>query len=377
MLFDVSMKRKMWWFGTSVFLIVALSGFVWWYVSSDSPSSESIKTVAVERGDIRASVSGSGQVYARSRVDLQPVAAGDAIEVIGVSVKNDQEVKKGDLLVTLDTRDAEKEVRDALLSLRNAEVQFAQTKDLYSRANERDRRQRQLKEIAVTDARNRLLDAREDLEDYRIRAPFDGVVTGLSVSVGDSVSRDDVLASIITKELYADVLLNEVDAANVAVGKSALLSFDALGEADIVGNVSKMDTIGTVEQNVVSYHAEISFDAILDHLKPGMSVEAEIVLDEKRGVLVIPNGSIGSDEDGAFVRAVSGERTAPESKNSESTDRYRKVRIDVGISDETKTEVVRGLSEGDTLLLNASSLEASSSGGSSGSNSRGRGFFPF
>jgi len=305
-----------------------------------------VRTGTVERGDLRVTVTGSGQVYARDEVALKPVAAGDAIKVLSVHVENDQEVKEGDLIAVLDTSDVVKSVRDAELSLWSAEIRMRQTEKQYDNRTEDDKLARQTQEIVLTEARNRLSDANEDIEDYRIRAPFDGVVTGLSVSAGDSVSRDDAIASVISREMYAAVSLNEVDAVGVEEGDAVTLSFTALDGATVEGEVSKIDTIGSVSQGVVSYDAEIAFDsASLVKLKPGMSVDVEIATEEKTGVLTVPIAAVGTGHGGGsyvMVPSDGGE--------------YRRTRVETGIATDTAIEIVSGLSEDDTIVLNAESV---------------------
>lgn len=356
--------------------VVIGGGAYFWFRSSSSTSSASvsIKTTTVKRGDIVSSVTGSGQVYALSSVDLKSVVAGDAIDVISVSVKNDQEVKKGDLIATLDMSDAEKTVRDAELSLWDAQIKMAQTEKLYKHETEDDRRSRQLQEVSVREAENRLSDAKEDLQKYSIRAPFDGVVTGLSVSAGDSVSRDDVLATIISPELYVKVLLNEVDAANVSVGQHASISFSAIGASGISGTVSKMDTIGTVSSGVVSYNAEIGFEGAPKDLKPGMSADVEIVLSEMKQVLSVPTTAIHSDGEKKYVLVFDASKRQDGSSLSE--DMFRKVFVTTGGSDDVSTEIKSGLSEGDIVMTTKSSSSSSSTTTSSSRRSGG-GMFPF
>lgn len=360
----------------AIIAMVLGGGYYLWSRSTGTTNTTStIKTTTVKRGDIVSSVTGSGQVYAESSVDLKSVVAGDAIDVVSVSVKNDQEVKKGDLIATLDMEDAQKSVRDEELSLRSAEIKMAQTEKLYKRQTEDDRRTRQLQEIAVNDAANRLADAKENLQKYLIRAPFDGVATGLSVSAGDSVSRDDVLATIISKKLYVKVLLNEVDAASVSVGQRAELSFGAVNASGIAGTVSKIDTIGTVSSGVVSYNAEIGFDDVPKNLKPGMSTDVEIVLSEAKNVLYVPTSAFRSDGNAKYVLVLD------VSKKQEGValteDMFKKAPVVLGGSDTVSTEIKSGVSEGDVVMTTKSSASTSGSMGSSSSRRTGGGMFPF
>lgn len=342
----------------AVLVILVLSGAGYYFgfyrpSLSKTDAVAQVKTATAKKEDLRVSVTGSGQVYARNEVSLKPVAAGDAIEVLSVSVKNDQEVKKGDLVAVLDTSDALKAVRDAQLSLRSAEIKMRQTEKLYDNETEDDKLNRQAQEILIAQARNKLTDAREDLEEYSVRAPFDGVVTALSVSAGDSVSRDDAIASVISREMYAKVSLNEVDAAGVKIGDTVTLTFDALGGTPVSGTISKMDTIGTVTQNVVTYNAEIVFDsASLESLKPGMSVDVEIVTAEKNDVVTVPIAAVRTDASGkSFVMI-------PAAENGSG--KGRRVVVEAGISTDTSIEIISGLSEGQKVIVSSSSAASSS-----------------
>ena len=343
-----------------------------------SQATPTFQTGTVKKTDIRSAVTGSGQVYAREQVDLKPVVAGDAIEVLRVAVKDDQEVKKGDLIAVLDTKDAEKAVRDALLSVQSAEIKMRQTVKEADTKSEGDKLTRQTQEVALAQARNRLADAREELADYSVRAPFDGIVTGLSVAAGDSISRSDVLASVITKEMHAQVLLNEIDAVNVKTGNVAELSFDALGGKKISGTVTKMDTIGTVSQNVVSYTVEIGFDTSEVALKPGMSTDVEILIEEKKGVLALPSSAVKSDDRGKYVLVPkTGTETSQGSGAGGFKDLpYRPARVETGIADEAMTEITSGLSEGDTIVTQVSQTTGGASGSGTGQKPGGTSLIP-
>ncbi len=365
-----------------LFSLVLLSGFGYWYFTRESGSEVIQKTTyetgKVQRGDIVASVSGSGQIYARSQVSLQSVAAGDAIDVVWVYVKNDQVVRKGDPIVSLDSDDAEKAVRNALLSLQSAEVKMRQTKRAAESRDIDDRLTRQLQEVAVNQARNALADAQETLRDYTIRAPFDGIVTGLSVEVGDSVSRDDVIASVITPEQYVKIPLNEVDAASVAIGNGAVISVEAFGGKALSGSVSKIDTIGIVTQGVVTYNAEIEFEKSSDMvLKPGMSVNVTIVTAKKSSVVRVPLSALQSNNGDSYVLVPTNENgsrggvgmtedvtgdgsrrqgqraTNNNGQNGEDSAflaGYERRTVETGISNEMNTEIVSGLTEGETIV---------------------------
>lgn len=331
---------------------------------TDSATSDTAqKSTVVDRGDIRITVSGSGQVEAESQVDLKPVAAGDAIEVTLVAVKNDQEVKKGQTIAVLDNQDAWRDVERAELSLRQAKIKERQTAELYPKKTEDDTRERQIAAASVASSELAVLDARDRLADYTIRAPFDGIVTGLTVDSGDTVSQTGVLASVITKKLRVAVSLNEVDAAKVKEGNSTEVTFDAFPGMILRGTLSKLATIGAVEQNVVSYGAEIELGEQPEGLKPGMSASAEIVVAEKTGVLIVPNAALREVDGKTTVSVRPAGKKASDGKTAVSEKESREVIT--GLSNDVSTEIVSGLKEGDMVFIAGASSAAAVGTGAS------------
>jgi macrolide-specific efflux system membrane fusion protein len=341
-------KKRIWW---GVIVLVIVGGGYYWYKKSH-PATKPLQyvTAPAETGTLLVTVTGSGQVAPRTQVDLKPVVAGDAINVINVYVKNDQKVKKNELIALLDTKDAQKSIRDAQLSLSSAKNKYTQTKKT-STSTKYDRK---AQEISLEGSQNNLSDAQAKLKDYSIRAPFDGIVTGLSVEVGDSVSRASVLATVITTDLIAKVALNEVDVSQVKVGDKTTMTFDALPGITATGKITKLDTIGTASQGVVSYNAEITFDSQVDLLKPEMSVAAAITTNVKQNVLVVPNSAVKSRNNQSYVETL--KNGAPQQIN-----------VEVGSANNTETEIVNGIKNGEEIITqtidpNIASATSQSSG---------------
>lgn len=324
-------KKRIWW---GVIILVIVGGGYYWYQKAHPPQKPlQYVTAPAEIGTLLVTVTGSGQVAPRTQVDLKPVVAGDAINVINVYVKNDQKVKKNELIALLDTKDAQKSIRDAQLSLASAKNKYTQTKKT-STSTKYDKKAQKLN---LEGSQNNLADAQAKLKDYYIRAPFDGIVTGLSVEAGDSVSRSDVLATVITSDLVAKVALNEVDVAQVKVNDKVTMTFDALQGITATGKITKLDTIGTASQGVVSYNAEITFDSQVDLLKPEMSVAAAITTNVKQNVLVIPNSAVKSQNNQSYVETLG--NGAPQQVN-----------VEVGAANNTETEILSGIKAGDQII---------------------------
>lgn len=216
---------------------------------------------------------------------------------------------------------------------------------------------KQTKELTLKQQENALLDAKEAFDDYSIRAPFDGIVTNFTLQKGESVSSNTVIASLISKQKIAEVILNETDVAKVKIGQKANLTFDAIQDLNISGEVVEINTLGTVTQGVVTYGAKIAFDTQDERVKPQMSLSASIITEVKQNVFLVPNSAI-KQQDGMPYVELAKEVTAESSKIAAnvsgllpaSTLQIQSVQVQTGISNDTMTEVTNGLKEGDLVV---------------------------
>mgnify|MGYP000461422746 FL=1 len=217
--------------------------------------------------------------------------------------------------------------------------------------------------MAIEQKERNLKRAKEDLEKYFIFAPFDGIIgqVNSNVKVGDNVSQNTVLATILTKEKIAKISLNEMEAVSVKEGQKAILTFDALPDIKLVGKVIEIDTIGTVSQGVVSYNVKIILEEDNEMIKPGMSVTAEIITQMKKDILVLSSQAIKSQNGIYYVDLVEAPKEKKEEylRNPPSEVITKKQEVKVGISNETMTEIISGLSEGDLVLLSSLVLNKS------------------
>ncbi|MDB5238869.1 MAG: family efflux transporter subunit, HlyD family secretion protein [Candidatus Parcubacteria bacterium] len=139
-----------------------------------------------------------------------------------------------------------------------------------------------------------LQQAQENYAKYFIRAPFDGIVGRIPVSVYGQASASTVVATIVGDQKIATISLNEVDAAKVAVGQPVAITFDAIDGLTATGTVSQVDLVGTVTQGVVSYGVKITINTSDTRIKPGMSLNTTITTKEKANVLIVPSVAVKS-----------------------------------------------------------------------------------
>lgn len=163
-------------------------------------------------------------------------------------------------------------------------------------------------ELVVRQRGNALFDANTTLSDYTIVAPFDGQMASVSAQVGLSAvtaasNGATSLGTIVTDKKIALITLNESDIAKVHLGQSAKVTLDAIDGLSATGTVADIDGIGTVTSGVVTYKVKIYFETNDVRVKPGMSVSADIVANEKSDVLFLPSSAIKKDTQGYYVEA--------------------------------------------------------------------------
>lgn len=205
------------------------------------------------------------------------------------------------------------------------------------------------KELAVKQAQDALDSAKEDLSNYYVTAPFDGVIASVTAKVGDTATG--TLGTIITKQKIATLSMNEVDVAKIKLGEKATLTFDAIDDLSMTGEVAEIDTVGTVSSGVVSYSVKIAFDTSDDRVKPGMSVSAAIIMDSKTDVLMVPTSAVKTVGGVSYVQMFTPPLDASVgTQGTATTLKPTQVPVETGISDDSNIEIVSGLNEGDQVV---------------------------
>lgn len=245
----------------------------------------------------------------------------------------------------------------------------------------------QTAELTVRQKENALQDAKDNLSDYNITAPFDGTIASVPVNVGDNASSGTIMGTIITSKKLATISLNEVDMVGIKLKQNATLTFDAIPDLSITGEVVEIDTVGTVSQGVVTYNVKVSFDTEDTRVKPGMSVSASIITDVKQDVLLAPNSAIKSQNGLNYVEMFDSPLVTSTNGLTSfmSLIAPNKIPVEIGLSNDSHTEIISGIKEGDEIVTrtilptakkttSAPSIFGSSSGGgtrtSSGSTGR-------
>jgi len=183
--------------------------------------------------------------------------------------------------------------------------------------------------------------AKAALDGATMVAPFAGTVIAVNGEVGDLVSPSRAVVTLADlTELRVHASVDETQIANVQVGQQVQVTFDALPGKRLPGQVLEVPLEGTLSNNVVTYQVDISLQNAADAaLKPGMTASLQISIGSKKNAILVPSLAIIQNAEGIFV-------TLKESSGVTST-----VPIQIGLRSGTNVEVVRGLNEGDTVVL--------------------------
>jgi HlyD family secretion protein len=217
-------------------------------------------------------------------------------------------------------------------------------------------RQRELEQLLagpeqwrIDEAQVRVQAAQMDLERaaanlnlLTVTAPFDGIISAVNVELGE-IATTGTIALEITRidPLELTVEVDEIDIRQIRAGMAAVIELDAIDDVIFPAQVSQIALVGREEEGIISYDVDLSLVNEDPRVRVGMTAEASIIIDSAEDVLVVPNEFIRLDRraNRAFVSVVEADEQVVERE------------IVLGLQGEDVSEVVSGLSEGDTLAL--------------------------
>lgn len=231
----------------------------------------------------------------------------------------------------------------------------------------------QIEKNNITTAEQNLTQLRQNLADCTVFAPFDGTIANVTAVRGDTTGA--TVATIVTNQKIAQLSLNEVDAAKIALGDKATLTFDAIDTLTLTGEVAEIDAVGTVSQGVVSYTVKINFDSQDERIKSGMTVNAAIQTATKQDVLMVPTSAVKTSNGVTTVLVFTPALTETGgTQGVASAKPPQSVEVETGLSDDTNVEIVSGLSEGEQIVTRTITAGAKTTAATATTNGRAGGF---
>ncbi|MBZ5618143.1 MAG: efflux RND transporter periplasmic adaptor subunit [Acidobacteriia bacterium] len=205
-------------------------------------------------------------------------------------------------------------------------------------------------EAQVEQFRAQLSQSEEDLRNATIVSPIDGVVLSRDREVGDAVSSILTMGSGATlvmtlgdlREVYVKGKVDESDIGKVYLGQPARITVESYKDRNFAGKVTKISPMGVEKDNVTTFEVRVSISNESRKLMATMTANAEIMLEERKGVLAVPEGAIIYKKDRS---------TEVETPDATSESGKRRVPVTTGISNGSKTQISKGLSEGQQVIL--------------------------
>jgi len=392
--------KKFWIFlAIGVFLLLLVLGLALVHLVKGN-TIDANKLAKVTRGDVARSVVATGKIHPILQVEVKSKASG-IVEKLFVDI-NDR-VHKGQQLAELDQEEIEAQVAAQRAQLAAAEANVSTfeaaleqdrvnaaapdlpmykatldrnlemqregivshqilddaNRDYLAALTKRDSAKAQIgvdtaklkqARAQVQQSQSSLKQLEEQLGYTTILAPMDGEILSRDVEIGDAVSSILVLGSTATlvmtegdtSEVYVQGKVDEADIAHVYMGQPARIKVESFRGRIFEGKVTKIAPMGVEKDNVTTFEVRVSINNANGELKSQMTANAEILLDEHKGVLTVPESAVMYDANKNATVAI------PDKHQKEG---FRKVPVKVGLSNGSVTEIASGLKEGDQVVL--------------------------
>jgi HlyD family secretion protein len=393
-------SRRFWiWIGSAALLVLVVLGVMAARMVKGTQIDPN-RIAKAQRGDVARSVVATGKIQPITKVEVKSKASG-IVERLFVDINN--RVHKGqplaqldqvEILAQVDAQRAQLAAADANVGTYEANIEQdkvnASAPDLPMYKATLDRNLEMQKEGVVShqalddanrdylaaltrrdaakaqvgvdtaklkQARAQVLQSQASLQQLQeqlsyttITAPMDGVILSRDVEIGDAVSSILVLGSTATlvmtegdtTQVYVQGKVDEADIAHVYMSQPARIKVESFRDRVFNGKVTKIAPLGVEKDNVTTFEVRVSIDNGSGELKANMTANAEILLDEHKNVLTVPENAVSYDnQKNAYV-------SIPDRSQKEGS---RKIPVKVGLSNGSVTEIVSGLKEGDPVVL--------------------------
>lgn len=326
------MKKLVWILAGAVLLV---AGFYFFQSDNDQNVSETFRSAAVQKGDLKITVAATGKVTPYTEIEAKSKAGG---EIVSFPYEEGDNLKKGETAVRLDRETeqsrvnqanadrliAEAKLEKAKITLKDEELRLKRQKSLFddkviSRQDldnvilsaERAKSDVKIAEAELIRARETLKEAEDRLRDTEIKAPLSGTILGKYVEEGQviastlsSASEGTLLFTMADlNRIYVEVMVDETDVGRIRPGQKVAITVDAYPDKTFTGGVVRIAPKGRVESTITVFDVTVQVeDEDKTMLKPMMTANAEILIDLREDVLLVPAEAIRKkgDETGVY-----------------------------------------------------------------------------
>lgn len=296
--------------------IIAISVVLKIVKTSISAKSQSSSTYTVKSETYENSIEIAGTISAAEEQTLQALSDGT---VLAVYVEKGDKVKKGDIIIQLDSTEQEYNLAKLEYDMDSSKITGA-------------KKQLQLQEIQ----KKSLL---QKIEDRKVVATFDGIIADLDVNVGDSMEAKDSVGTLVNVDyLKADVEIAETDVSKLKVGQKVEFNFPAY-DGTVYGYVVGWPAIGEVTtRGATVVNAEVRIDDYPEEILPNFSFTGKIQITEPVDNLIVESAAIGHEMKREKQDESNNDEIKPSEPENETENTNSKVNESSGTNENTNNE---------------------------------------
>ncbi|OGH20748.1 MAG: hypothetical protein A3D74_05485 [Candidatus Levybacteria bacterium RIFCSPHIGHO2_02_FULL_37_13] len=296
----------------------------------------------VEKKNLILSFTTSGNIEASQKASLHFLTGG---KVVWVGVKKGDSVYMGEALTSLDITELQASWRGAEQDFIAAKAEVEKVYDETGRKTDESFSEK-VKRTGSEAKQNKAYDSMKKIEkqmqDATLFSPIDGIVTKVSIKKGEFVDITETIEIVNLLDFSFVASVDETDFAKVSIGQKAKVTLDAFPKSSFEGKVSFIGSITEeTESGGSAIRVEIKLRSDQHNLIDGLSGEAEFVENEIKDAIVAPRKSLIEEGEQNFIYVVKGEKKD-------------KRRVTIGTHSERFVEVLRGISEGEMIIVNES-----------------------
>jgi HlyD family secretion protein len=376
-----------------VYIIIGLiiaGGAVYYFTRPKKEKGTSYLTTKVVRQDLNVTVTATGIINPDSNIAVGTQISG---KIAKIFVDFNSKVKEGELLALIDTTPLQEAVNDARATLEKTKAMVFQTQKAFERSKillEGKAAAQADYDLAEASYKSALADklsatanlnkALNNLKYAYIRAPISGTVVSRNVDVGQTVAASFTTPTLFMiannlKKMQVQAAVDETDIGLVEMGQQVIFTVDAYPSLNFYGKVSQIRLQPTVTNNVVNYSVIVEVDNSDLKLMPGMTANITFQVLSHKNVLTVPTRALTFSPEGSEkpVRKDTA-RSKPNNKSGSivtgnarvvkhgkvwivAGDSIKLVRVTLGISNGTLTEVEGDIKEGDEVATGIASAD--------------------
>ncbi|WP_165921101.1 efflux RND transporter periplasmic adaptor subunit [Paenibacillus albiflavus] len=349
----------------SIIVLVGVGGYIYIKSTAKQTVMMTTSTVQSKQSDIKITISGSG---ATAAAEHESVKGGDGGKIAELLVQKGSIVKKGQPLVTFEGKDVKDQIYQEELSLQKKVIDLDDAKDKLKSNEDMNK---------IDDLKNNIRKLQLDIDlsnskisSYKkdqqapdpIVSPIDGEITVVNNKVGDQINGSAVICEIVNyNKLQLDIQVDEMDILKVKTGQTTEVTVDALPKEKFQGEVIDIAKEGESKNGVSLYSVTLQINDP-GEIKAGMSARAEIIVENKTNVVVVPIEAVQQRQGKSFVLVDDGtskqepastsaarQTTGTQTPAIQTPGTMREVTI--GIQNETYAEIVSGLKAGENVII--------------------------